>query len=615
MTAGGAWPEADEDAYFRRADELSTQRKQLTTALEDWQRHETMLFAGSQVWTGSAANAAAKQIGRLTAAIQTHQQQFTAAIDQAHTTGGVLIWAKQQITANVEHAQAEIAEVQRNTEFTDAQKTFFAQGNTRATRSKNLAVIDTAVAKLGPAPTAGGNVRMVSNGTRVPLAPPKVPADDPLSKPIPEDPVQFHDFWESLTPAQKDALYERDHSIGNHPGMPVDPDNDHRGNDWYNKRHLSDDLGQAQTAGTRADALKAAHPDWADGKNIPRPNTPGAIFADRVAYEAWQHQYDAARDGAKHLPDLQSVDRVLKASPDRKLLLLDTESGSQAHAAIAVGNPDKADHVSVTAPGLNTTVRDSLGGMADEATHLRNEAIRQLSATPGHEHDTVATVAWVGYDTPQIPGMHDPGHSTGGGWDVTHDTVARSGAHDLARFYDGLQASHEGASAHMTAIGHSYGSLTTGLALQEPGNHGITDAIFYGSPGIEATTAQQLHLQPGHVYTMEAPDDPVQGAYDAPPIARQLAPVLPPPFNYLAEGLLGTADASGAGDFGPNPATNPNFIHLSTVPTTVPDGRHLDGASGHAQYPQQGDNGELRITGYNLAAVLAGLSDQAIPEK
>ncbi|EUA18168.1 alpha/beta hydrolase family protein [Mycobacterium xenopi 3993] len=60
----------------------------------------------------------------------------------------------------------------------------------------------------------------------------------------------------------------------------------------------------------------------------------------------------------------------------------------------------------------------------------------------------------------------------------------------------------------MTAIGHSYGSLTTGLALQEPGNHGVTDALFYGSPGIEASTPQQLHVQPGHVYAMETPDDP-----------------------------------------------------------------------------------------------------------
>ena len=68
--------------------------------------------------------------------------------------------------------------------------------------------------------------------------------------------------------------------------------------------------------------------------------------------------------------------------------------------------------------------------------------------------------------------------SLAGVWGVSHDDLARAGAHDLAGFYDGIGASHQGVPAELTAIGHSYGSLTTGLALQEPGNHGVTNAIF-----------------------------------------------------------------------------------------------------------------------------------------
>ncbi|VBA45020.1 hypothetical protein LAUMK13_05319 [Mycobacterium innocens] len=154
----------------------------------------------------------------------------------------------------------------------------------------------------------------------------------------------------------------------------------------------------------QADALRAQHPDWAAGKNIPHPNTPGAIFDDRLAYEAWQRQYDTARNQAKYLPDLQAVDRAVKDSPDRKLLLLDTKNGRQARAAIAVGDPDMATHVSVTAPGLNTTVHGSIGGMTEEATNLRTEALRQLRFTQGHEHDSVSAIAWIGYDAPQVPG-------------------------------------------------------------------------------------------------------------------------------------------------------------------------------------------------------------------
>ncbi|OBH92814.1 alpha/beta hydrolase [Mycobacterium sp. E2733] len=430
---------------------------------------------------------------------------------------------------------------------------------------------------------------------------------------LPDDPKQFADVWNTLTPAQKDREYQRNPMIGNHNGMPA-VDRDH-----YNRLNLADELGRAQAAAAQADGLRAQHPDWAAGKNIPPLNEPGAIFDDRVAYEAWQRQYDAARDGAKYLPDLQAVDKTVKASPDRKLMLLDTKTGKQARAAVAVGDPDTATHVSVTAPGLNTTVHGAIGGMVSEATDARKEALRQLSLTPGHEHDTVSAIAWIGYDPPQVPGFDDVGKSLVGGWDVSHDAVARAGAHDLAGFYDGIQAAHHGGPADLTAIGHSYGSLTTGLALQEPGDHGVSRALFYGSPGIEASTPQQLHLQPGHVFAMETPDDPIQWTYDGPAIAHDVAPFLPPPLRDLAESVLGAADASGAGHFGPNPATNPNFTHLATGPATVPDGHggtiNLEGAHGHSDYPRFPDGGGTRTTNYNIAAVLAGLGDKAVPTK
>lgn len=427
-------------------------------------------------------------------------------------------------------------------------------------------------------------------------------AEGPLSPlpDLPDDPQQFTHVWNSLTPAQKDEEFRRNSMIGNHDGMPV-VDRDH-----YNRLNLAGELSGAQAAAAQADALRAQHPDWAAGKNIPHPNEPGAIFDDRLAYEAWQRQYDAARDGAKYLPDLQAVDKAVKMSPDRKLMLLDTKTGKQARAAIAVGDPDSSTHVSVTAPGLNTTVHGAIGSMSDEATRLRSEALRQLSLTPGHEHDTVSAIAWIGYDPPQVPGFDDIGKSLTGGWGVTHDDIARAGAHDLARFYDGLQAAHHGGPADLTAIGHSYGSLTTGLALQEPGDHGVSRALFYGSPGIEASTPQQLHLQPGHVYAMEAPDDPIQGVYDI----RAIAQGIP---------ILGSYADNEFGNFGDNPATNPNFTHLATGSATVPDGHggtiSLQDAHGHSDYPRFPNDGGTRTTNYNIAAVLAGLGDKAVPTK
>ena len=66
-------------------------------------------------------------------------------------------------------------------------------------------------------------------GGKTPI-PPSLHANDPgqqqaLTQPLPEDPKQFHDLWDKLSQEDKDFLYSRDHSVGNHPGMPfVDRD-------------------------------------------------------------------------------------------------------------------------------------------------------------------------------------------------------------------------------------------------------------------------------------------------------------------------------------------------------------------------------------------------------
>jgi hypothetical protein len=384
-----------------------------------------------------------------------------------------------------------------------------------------------------------------------------------LAGTLPEDPKEFHDLWQQLSTEDRDLLYSRDHAIGNHPGMPTGDDGMNPGSDYYNRLHLADELAAARAS------------------------------------------------LAQTLPDLEAVAAALgearKDGADARLMLLDTSSGERLHAAIAIGDPDTAEHVSVTTPGLNTTVRGAMGSMTGQAISLQRETQRQLAGA-GKPGDTAAAIAWIGYDAPQSPGPM-------GAWEVSHDAVAKAGAVDLAHFYDGITAARDGAPAHLTAIGHSYGSLTTGLALQVPGNHGVSDAIFYGSPGIEASTPAQLNLQAGHVFTMETPNDPINYVYTGPPALHMLAAATPMPFDDL---FLSASDASGTGHFGPNPATNPNFTRMETGPMTMLDGRggvalRFDGASGHSDYPRLGTTTGpdqtplLRTTGYNIAAVVAGL--------
>ena len=62
---------------------------------------------------------------------------------------------------------------------------------------------------------------------------------------------------------------------------------------------------------------------------------------------------------------------------------------------------------------------------------------------------------------------------------------ANEAAPDLAEFYRGINATNEhGSDVHLSAFGHSYGSMATAQALNELGAAGVVDdAAFYGSPG------------------------------------------------------------------------------------------------------------------------------------
>ncbi|MGV9668650.1 alpha/beta hydrolase [Nocardia niigatensis] len=370
---------------------------------------------------------------------------------------------------------------------------------------------------------------------------------------LPTDPKKLHDFWETLTPAEKDALYEKDQYVGNRDGLPS-VDRDH-----YNREKLDDELTRAQNG--------------------------DPAVADK-------------------LPDLQAIQKTLKDNPDAMLLLMDTQSGKLAHAAVSVGNPDTAANVSVNAPGLNGNVRDSLGSMVNEnraVKTLAEDRLRKLDPTdPEYGQKAgqkVVPIAWIGADLPQgdINKINEDvdGRTAAGYRDVFNDTMARAGAPKLASFYDGVRASHDDASMHLTAVGHSYGSVMTGLALQQSGHQPVDDLVVYGSPGLDLPykhwywpvsgdqQVSNLNVPDGHRYEMTGGDDKIAN--------------LP--------------------RFGDNPKTLPGFTHLETGPHTTPDGVHRDGAYQHADYPRTTDvNGkpQLRTSGWNTAMIVAGLPNEAV---
>ncbi len=194
---------------------------------------------------------------------------------------------------------------------------------------------------------------------------------------------------------------------------------------------------------------------------------------------------------------LQSIASALgstAASPRRSLLTLDTDG--QGKAAIVVGDIRTADYVSYLVPGMFFTIENQMGDWADAASTLYDEQRSWLALLGGpDQHKTVATVAWIGYHTPNLT-------------NVGGIQNAEEGRDSLAHAIEGLQSLRSGNEPYTTVIAHSYGSTAALMALTEYSSH--VDALaLVGSPGSPAKSVSQLHVEPGHVWVGDAAWDPI----------------------------------------------------------------------------------------------------------
>ncbi|WP_052390502.1 alpha/beta hydrolase [Streptomyces sp. NRRL B-24484] len=177
-------------------------------------------------------------------------------------------------------------------------------------------------------------------------------------------------------------------------------------------------------------------------------------------------------------------------------LLLVLGAEGQGRAVLSYGDPDTADDVAVYVPGFGTDLAAAGRGDAERA-----ERIRTAAAGCGGGRTTAAMV-WLGYDAPPNEGLDLRSVQVAG------DARAKDGAADLNRFLGGLRAARPGEPAHVTAVGHSYGSLVVGLAARQDGA-GMDDVVLVGSPGAGVDRADALKVGADHVYVGVAEHDPV----------------------------------------------------------------------------------------------------------
>jgi hypothetical protein len=213
----------------------------------------------------------------------------------------------------------------------------------------------------------------------------------------------------------------------------------------------------------------------------------GVPAADRDA--ANRRLLARARAAAPDQAGLAAIaDRLADPALPRAYLLHLSPDGD-GRAVVAIGDPDHATDVLVEVPGAGA----DLTGVA--SLIARADAVSAAAARLGPEH-RLATVAWLGYDPPD-------------GADAALPGAARGARPALDSFVDGLRASHQGAPAHTTVLGHSYGSLAVGVTARDVGLD-VDDVIFVGSPGVGVNRAPALGLPADAVWSSTAGGDPVQ---------------------------------------------------------------------------------------------------------
>lgn len=372
--------------------------------------------------------------------------------------------------------------------------------------------------------------------------------------PVDASPSMNAAWWAALSPNQRDAMI-RDHAdlVGNRDGVKAAD----RG-----KANLNLMNQERQRFTADLDRLKREDGD-----------------SDEIARIEERLKAITAIDGMMHNPD-----GTLNTS--RQLMSLDL-TGDHPKAAIANGDVDTAQHVAVFTPGMNSTVDGNMNGYVNDMDGVRDSAEKMLLRHG--QADSVATVTWLGYEPSSFD---DPGSLLG----LATGDNASFGGEKLSRFDEGINSSRP-SDPHMTALGHSQGSIVTGISLTQSGT-GVDDAVFFGSPGIadhfgiDNTTAD-LKLPEGHANNIKADGD-------------DIAQWVPETWRY-----------------GAAPYSMEGMNQLSADAARTPDGTLLEGSHGHSEYtktvtvpdgPGRTSTHNVDSTSkHNIAAVVAGMPQLTVP--
>ncbi|GAB3433305.1 alpha/beta hydrolase [Actinophytocola sediminis] len=429
-----------------------------STAASGWEGTAASGFASRASVSGSAATSAADrlaQAGDIVTAAAGAYRTMRGGADNA-------IQAWRSRPADLDDAALEALATRVND----------ALGTVRDGYERTLRAYAGALSGLAPAfaETAAGDPSWAATAPRAGLTVP----------PPGTDPRAVAQWWRGLSETERDQLLATQFdALGRLRGLPAEVLDD------ANRRRI--EVDQAQFAAKGAD-LDARISQRAAELGIDLEDE-SALRADPELADLLDQRQDTDRWLANATAAADRVTEAAALSPDGAYVLSYDPVGPGAQEgllAVALGNPDTADNLAVVVPGTATTLEN--GFPNGSAADLRAE---MNAAAPGEQN---VTVAWLGYDAPA--------------WDLSVATKdnAVGGAGNLVADVDGYRAAADG-QQHISVIGHSYGSVTVGYA----GMNGLAadDIAFIGSPGVGASTVDQLSAGDGHVWAGATEHDPV----------------------------------------------------------------------------------------------------------
>ncbi|MEV2247661.1 alpha/beta hydrolase [Streptomyces sp. NPDC049970] len=297
-------------------------------------------------------------------------------------------------------------------------------------------------------------------------------------------------------------------------------------------------------------------------------------------------------DARTKLDALRGIEAKLGEPSKVPMFLLGIGDEGNGRAIVAYGNPDTSRNVSAYVPGLGTKLDE---GFVDDTLK------RGLDTAKGARiHDpSSSAIVWLGYDAPNLMTVGGSGN-------------AEAGAPAYNQFMNGLGVTNQSEDPHVTAIGHSYGSLTVGTAAKQDGGiPAVDDIILLGSPGVGVDKAEDLGVGKGHVYVGAADNDPVTMLPSKQQSAVSVLASAGGPFiSYMA------GDIADQGDddvhFGKDPASEA----FGAKRFEVGDGPHpiLDagGFDAHSQYftPEKD-----QVSANNIGLIVAGQPEKIKTEE